>query len=76
MSRLGALQLDGFVRKKQLDMIVRSEQALPAGLDRELKLSYIDVLSAVDYAGTISFQTGRQQWVNIQNPGAAKAVVT
>jgi hypothetical protein len=75
MSRLGALQLDGFVRQKQLDMIVRSEYALPAGLDRELKQSYIGVLQSIDYAGTINFQVGRQQWVNIQSAASAKAVV-
>jgi hypothetical protein len=76
MSRLGALQLDGFVRKKQLDMIVRSEHVLPSGLDKELKQAYLNVLGAIDYAGTINFQTGRQNWINLQSSAQNKALVT
>lgn len=76
LSRLGAMQLDGFVRPKQLDMIVRSEGGLPPGLDRELRAAYANVLSAIDYAGTLAFQTGRQNWLFIRNPITAGSVVT
>lgn len=76
LSKLGALQLDGFVRPKQLDMIVRSETLLPPGLDRELRQTYTNTISAIGYAGTLTFQTGRQHWLFIRNPTVAGSVVT
>lgn len=76
MSRLGAIQLDGFVRRRQLDIVVRSERRLPEDLHRELQLSYIKTLGAIDYAGGIRFQTGRQNWLNIQKQAAQAGVVT
>jgi hypothetical protein len=76
MSRLGALQLDGFVRPKQLDLIIRSENELPPGLGRDLRAAYTNVLSAIDYAGTLAFQTGRQNWLFIKNPAIAGSMVT
>ena len=76
MSKLGAMQLDGFLKGRHLDMIVRSEHVLPFGLPQELRQTYTKALAAIDYAGGIVFQTGRQNWLNIQKPSAAKAVVT
>ncbi|MDP9127701.1 MAG: hypothetical protein M3N08_05520 [Pseudomonadota bacterium] len=76
MSKLGPLQLDGFVRAKQLDMMVRSEKALPEGLNENLRQTYISTLAAVGFAGSLAFQIGRQHWLRIQSPGAAGSVLT
>ena len=70
MSRLGPLQLDGFLRSKQLDMIVRSENALPPWLNQELRESYGRTMNAIGYIGSIGFQSGRQGWLNVQRPAA------
>jgi hypothetical protein len=66
MSKLGAIQLDGLVQPKKLDMIVRSENSLPAGLPNELRDAYIRTLGALGYTGGLSFQTGRKHWLVIQ----------
>jgi hypothetical protein len=66
MTRLGAMQLDGLSQKKQLDLIVRSENALPQSLPGELRTVYIKTLDALGLAGTLHFQTGRQNWVAVQ----------
>lgn len=63
MSQLGAMQLDGLVRPKKLDMILRSETSLPPGLPQDLRKSYIDMISALGFAGSLSFQLGKQGWV-------------
>jgi hypothetical protein len=76
LSKLGAMQLDGFVRPQQLDMIIRSETMLPEGLDQNLRQTYANTLSAVGYAGTLSFQTGRQHWLFLRNPAMPESVVT
>jgi hypothetical protein len=76
MSRLGAMQLDGFLRPRQLDIIVRSEIRLPPGLDNELRTSYAKTLAAIGYNGGLGFQTGRQGWLNMQKPPAGRAITT
>lgn len=67
LSKLGAMQVDGFVQPKKLDMILRSEAVLPEGLHHELRASYVKALGAVGYTGTLNFQVGRQHWLNMQN---------
>jgi len=78
MSRLGALQLDGLSQRKQLDMIIRSERALPAGLPDELRGTYTRTLEALGLTGNILFQTGRKNWIVIQRgaAGSSTGVVT
>lgn len=76
MSILGALQLDGFVRPKKLDMIIRSEKTLPEGLNQELRDSYRNVLTAIDYAGSLNFQVGRNNWLVMQMAGSKAAITT
>ncbi len=75
MSKLGAMQLDGFVQPKKLDMIVRSENILPEGLHRNLRETYTRALTGIDYAGSLNFQVGRQHWLIIQK-AAHKAAIT
>ncbi len=40
LSRLGAVQLDGLIHRRQFDMIVRSEQILPDTLTHDLQKTY------------------------------------
>lgn len=65
MSRLGAIQMDGLSQSKRLDLVIRSERALPPALPNELRSSYIHTLEALGLTGTMSFQSGRQDWVHI-----------
>jgi len=74
MSKLGAMQIDGFVQKKKLDMILRSENVLPEGLHRELRQGYIKALDAVGYTGTLNFQVGRHHWMVMQKSAPAGIV--
>ena len=75
LSKLGAMQIDGFVQTRKLDMILRSEALLPEGLHSELREAYTRALGAVGYAGTLNFQVGRQHWMMMQKP-AVKGMVT
>lgn len=63
MSRLGSIQMDGLSQAKQLDLVIRSETPLPPSLPKELRETYIRTLDALGMAGTIIFQTGKQNWV-------------
>jgi len=72
LSKLGAMQLDGFVQPKKLDMILRSETHLPDGLHHELRTAYLKALDAVGFVGTINFQVGRQHWMVMQKEAVSK----
>jgi hypothetical protein len=76
MSRLGPMQLDGFLRTRQLDVIVRSENPLPVWLNQDLRQSYTRTMEAIGYNGGLNFQHGRQGWLNIQRPAAGAAITT
>lgn len=67
MSRLGALQLDGLSQLRQLDLIIRSEHPLPAALPAALRETYMDTIDALGLKGSILFQSGRQNWVIIED---------
>jgi hypothetical protein len=76
MSKLGSMQLDGFIQPKKLDIIVRSEHVLPEGMHNELRQVYIKSLGGINYAGSLNFQVGRHHWLVIQNAKAQAAITT
>jgi hypothetical protein len=55
LSRLGPLQLDGLVRPKRLDLVLRSRRPLPIELRQELATAFKDSLAASGFAGEIAF---------------------
>lgn len=58
MSRLGALQLDGLVKPKKFDLIIRSRKALEPGMRRDIAKVFNDSLAASGHRGALSFQAG------------------
>ena len=56
-TRLGACQLDGLVKKKRFDLMVRSHQSLPESSRREIGNLFAQARELGDYAGDIHFQT-------------------
>ncbi|MDD5585927.1 MAG: hypothetical protein PHY92_03095 [Alphaproteobacteria bacterium] len=76
MSRLGAVQMDGLSQKKQLDLVIRSENELPGHLPKDLRALYIKTLDALGLTGGLNFQTGRQNWVAVQKVAETAGMVT
>jgi hypothetical protein len=60
LSRLGALQLDGLVRQKRLDVVLRSHTPLPAELRDEAAGIFRSASAAQGFAGEIVFATAAQ----------------
>lgn len=56
-TRLGNCQLDGLIRKKHFDLMVRSHQELPLNVKRDLSGLFAEARELGNYAGDISFQT-------------------
>ncbi len=62
-SRLGPLQLDGYIHKKAFDMVLRTEEALPLDMRQELMKRFAQGLAQVDMQGGLAFQTRKQGWM-------------
>lgn|GEM_PF-2202291 len=56
-TRLGGCQLDGLIRKKHFDLMVRSHQELPLTVKRDIAGLFAEARELGNYAGDISFQT-------------------
>jgi hypothetical protein len=63
LSRMGALQLDGFIQKKNFDIILRTDEKLPFDMRQELMKRFAQGLDQVQMQGGISFQTRQQGWM-------------
>ena len=68
LSRMGDMQIDGLLRKRTFDVILRTAEALPQHMRRELTEGFAKGLSQVKLQGEISFQTRAQKWVTIDVP--------
>ncbi|UEM06739.1 hypothetical protein JL101_001950 [Skermanella rosea] len=73
LSRLGELQLDGLVRPRRFDLILRTHLPLPPEMRREIGRIFHDSVEALGMTGGVSFQAGTQGWVEVQ-PGRAGSV--
>jgi hypothetical protein len=74
MTRLGALQLDGMVRERRFDLILRSNAPLPPKLCQELTEVFANCSSATGYAGALVFQPGGRGWVKPGPRGRAPSL--
>ncbi len=67
LSRMGHLQLDGLVRPRRLDLVIRTAEALPSMIRREINDVFTTASEATGMAGTLSFQA-RGDFVEIAPP--------
>lgn len=68
LSRMGDMQLDGLIKKKNFDLILRSNDALPAGIRDALRQAFAAGLAQTGIDGGLTFQRRAQSWVQIDLP--------
>jgi hypothetical protein len=56
LSRAGPMRIDGLLRRKALDLIVRTERAVPSFVQRELRQVFTSSLEGAGLSGTLGFQ--------------------
>jgi hypothetical protein len=56
MSRFGAFQFDGLSRKKQLDLVVRTQAELPTEMRDDIRSIFGNTVTALGLTGTIAFR--------------------
>ncbi len=56
MSRLGPMQFDGLTRKKHLDLVIRTQHALPDKMGDEIRSIFGNTITALGFTGTIALR--------------------
>lgn len=65
LSRLGAMQLDGLLRDRRLDLIVRSAIRLPVPQREELARIFAAACEEARLVGAVIFQSGMGHWITL-----------
>ena len=59
LTRLGDLQLDGLVRGKRFDLILRTREGLPDAMRGDILQIFQDANEVAGYKGALTFQSSR-----------------
>lgn len=62
---LGDVQIDGLVQFNDLEMILRTERALPSQAEHDIRSRYQTVLETTGMQGNILFQSGREHYIRV-----------
>jgi hypothetical protein len=65
LTRMGEVQLDGMVRGKRLDLIVRTQLPISPIMQDAMYTAYSRALDGTDIYGEIGFQSDVKNWENI-----------
>lgn len=65
LTRMGDVQLDGMVRGKRLDLVVRTQMPVSLPMQDAMRKAYADALSHSDVYGDITFQGDFKHWVQV-----------
>ncbi len=70
LSRLGRLQMDGFVEEKikRFTLIVRTDKKLPSGFENGIRTIFMEVNDATGIKGGLSFQAAPPNFVEVAPP--------
>lgn len=66
LSRMGDIQLDGLLKAKNMDMILRTQDRLPPSMKQELLQAYARGMESAAMEGSLIFQTKSQNWIDIK----------
>jgi hypothetical protein len=65
LSRMGDIQVDGFMRRKNLDTILRTKAPLSVAMQHAVRCLYASAMERSDLTGEIAFQSKPEQFVEI-----------
>lgn len=65
MSRMGGVQVDGFMQSERLDIILRTKSPLSPPMQTQMKKLYAGAVEKSRLTGELSFQFKPEQWVDL-----------
>ncbi|MEM1398255.1 MAG: hypothetical protein AAGF58_00165, partial [Pseudomonadota bacterium] len=67
LSKSGPMRLDGLLREKRFDLIIRSLASLPDWMRDDITCLFGSACEATGLAGSVTFKTGKQGWVAVRD---------
>ena len=68
LSRMGQVQVDGFMQREKLDMILRTRSPIGINMQESLRKLYYKAMDRSNLSGELTFQFKPEQWVSIEMP--------
>ena len=68
LSRMGGVQVDGFMEAQKLDLIVRTKSPLSPPMQSRMKQLYAGAVERSNLTGELSFQFKPEHWVDFSQP--------
>jgi len=65
MSRMGDVQIDGLLRDKRLDLVVRTQNGFSAPMQQIMRAAYANAIHMANMGGELSFQGNTDKWVHV-----------
>lgn len=74
LSRIGEIQLDGYIRGKNLDMVVRTKEHLPSDMQQNIRQRFTHAVEMTGMNGSIRMFGRGEGWVKVERPSGASGV--
>lgn len=68
LSRMGGVQVDGFMQSERLDIILRTKSPLSPPMQGQMKRIYAGAMDKSRLTGDLSFQFKPEHWVDLSHP--------
>lgn len=65
LSRMGDVQIDGLLKEKRLDLVVRTENAFSQPMQDTIRGAYVGALDQTELSGNVMFQGSKSNWVRV-----------
>lgn len=65
LSRMGDIQLDGLLRDKRLDLVIRAQNTFSEHMQQTMRKAYTGALSSTELTGDLNFQGSTKNWVHV-----------
>ncbi|PZQ44352.1 MAG: hypothetical protein DI551_10300 [Micavibrio aeruginosavorus] len=66
LTRMGDVQLDGLVRGKRLDVVIRTQLPISLSMQDAMRTAYAKALDGTDVFGDIGFQSDVKNWLRVE----------
>lgn len=65
LSRMGDVQIDGLLRDKRLDLVIRTQNGFSQPMQQVMRAAYSNAINMAQMAGDLSFQGNTDKWVHV-----------
>lgn len=65
LTRMGDIQIDGLMKDKRLDLMIRSENPFSQPMQQKMRQAFAGVLQETEIYGELHFQGSLKHWVNV-----------